>query len=268
MDNYTIQMQVTLDDSGKKELQDTVAKAAGTGLKDGVKDFWNGFKTMIKNDAVNLVGSIVNSIKQLFKDAINEMSEMLDYSQLSSAHTRELAFGYGFSSSEAYGWDKAMSMLGFQSEEDLFYANTQELQQFREAFEKYSNYYNELYDSGFFEQLQEYQFEMQDFKNEVQMQIVQFFMDNKDTIMAAMRAILTIADSLLKFISLFTGTSSNYAASTSDIINQYTTTNSPSNTATLNVTNTFNNADSSISSQMSNEVESEYRLVIQALGGN
>ena len=269
MDDYTVKLNLKIDKSDTEAIKDAVAKGSGTGLSSGMKDAWLGIGKMLKNDMINILGGIASSIKDLFKSAIEEVSNMLEYSQLSNAHTRELAFGYGFSASEAYGWDKAMSMLGFQSEEDLFYANTQELQQFREAFEKYSNYYNDLYDSGFFEQLQEYQFEMQDFKNEMQMEIISFFMNNKDAIMATMRAILTIAEWVVQGFSWLMGFFDEREVTTSsDIVGQYVT-NNQSNVSNNQITNnnTFNNVDSSTSSSVLSEIERQNRIAIEALGG-
>ena len=269
MDDYTVKLNLKIDKSDTKLIEEAVSKGAGTGLSSGMKDAWGGISRMLKNDMINLAGSLISSIKDLFKNAIDELTNMLEYSQLSNVHTRELAFGYGFSASEAYGWDKAMSMLGFQSEEDLFYANTQELQQFREAFEKYSNYYNELYDSGFFKQMQEFQYEWQDFKNEMQMELISFFMDNKDIIMSAMQGILTITEWVVKGFSwLLSFFGEREATTSADVISQYVTTNqSSTNNNTVNQTNTFNNVDSSTANSIVSEIETQSRIAIEALGG-
>lgn len=296
MDNATIAVTLTIiqDSLNKaaKQIAESVGKATTAGIEDSLDDiekkekkiiddfkkdlkdhklFEDTFKNLkqyftdyIKYAALDFGKAIVNA----FKNAWEEMSNMLQYSKLSDANTRNLAFTYGFSGSQAYGWDKAMKQLGFSDEEDLMYANAQELQQFRAAFEKYSSYYDDLAESGYFEQLQEYNVEMEDFKMEMQQSIIAFFIENKDLIMSSMKGVLEIAQFLLKSTSwLFGGNSSDRVAGTTDIISQYNTTSTSSN-ASLSVTNNFNNVDSSTSSTLSREAEYEYRQVIKALGGN
>ena len=191
---------------------------------------------------------------------------------MSNANTRESALQYGFSSSEAYGFEKAKSLLGFDSEEDLFYANTQELQQFRQASEKYSNYYTNLYDSGFFKQLQEYQYEMKDFKQELQMQVIRFFMDNKDTIKSGMQAIMDVAKILMNIftwlVNVFGGHLGTEGMSSTDIVNQYSNSSNQTNNTNVNVSNTFNNVAKNDETWLANAGSMTYQQVIKALGGN
>lgn len=296
MDNATIAVTLTIiqDSLNKaaKQIADSVGKATTAGIEDSLDDIEKKEKKIIddfKKDLKDhkLFEDTFKNLKQYFKDYIKyaaldfgkaivsafknaweEMSNMLQYSKLSDANTRNLAFTYGFSGSQAYGWDKAMSLLGYSSEEDLMYANAQELQQFRASFEKYSSYYDDLAESGYFEQLQEYNVEMEDFKMEMQQSIIAFFIENKDLIMSAMKGVLEIAQFLIKSTSwLLGGNSSDRVAGTTDIISQYNTTSTSSN-ASLSVTNNFNNVDSSTSSTLSREAEYEYRQVIKALGGN
>lgn len=272
MNDYTIKMNVTLNKSDTSDLEDKTAKAIKDGLSKGAEKGFNEVVKQLKNLAKgglrDVLLTLFSQIKSFISDSISELSNMLNMSQLSSAYSRDLAFTYGFSPSQAYGWTKALEAVGLTSEQDLFYANTQELKQFREAFEKYSNYYNKLYDSGFFEKLQDYQFEMQDFKNEMQMQIVEFFIDNKDTIKQGLQAIMTIADWVVKAFSWWMGnkSSSDAVATSSDIVNQYINQNK-SSSAQVSVNNTFNNVDSSTSNAITSQLSNEYRAIIKAIGG-
>lgn len=235
-------------------------KNFGESLAKDVIKFSNSITEEIKKPLKSIADTIVNS----FVDGIREMKNMLEYSQLSSSHTRELAFRYGFSSSQSYGWDKALRAVGLEGEEDLFYANTQELKQFREAFEKYSNYYSQLYDSGFFEKMQEYQFEMNDFRNEIQMQVVKFFMENKDTIKAGMQGILTIAEVVVRGFSwLVSLIGDRQYATTSDIINQWGTSSTKNNN--VNINNTFNGVGKEDETWLANAGTLSYQQVIQSL---
>lgn len=221
------------------------------------------FKEVVKSAAQEFA----SVIKSTFRDVISEMKDMLEFSQLSNAQTRELAFNYGFSRSQAYGYSKAMSLVGLESEEDLFYATEQELQQFREAFNKYSNKYEQLYDKGFFEKMQEYQYEMADFKQEMQMEIINFFMNNKETIKAGMIALMDISKAVLQIFSWLLNTQNRSIASTSDIINQYNQTTSSRN-SNVNVNNTFNGVAKSDEAWLQNAGSMTYQQVIAALGGD
>lgn len=239
--------------------------------KDGLQKFFDDIDkkimTSLKRSGAQIADTISNAITDAFKDAISEMKEMLEFSQLSNKRTRDLAFGYGFSSAEAYGWTQALEMVGLESEEDLFYANQQELAQFREAFEKYSNKYSELYDAGFFEQMQEYQYEMADFKQELTVEVVDFFMNNKELIKTGMKGMMIAAEVLLKIfgwlVSAF-GTT-NDALTTSEVISQYSEVKNTSTNVSVN--NNFNGIDKSDEAWLSNMGSLTYAQVIEALGG-
>lgn len=214
--------------------------------------------------------AFLRGIKNVFSSAISEMNEMLSYSKLSSSRTRDLAFSYGLSSSQAYGFDTALSMLGL-SEEDLMYMNPQEQKQFQEAMTKYSNKYTELLESGYFEKMQEYQFEMQDFKLEVQQELIGFFIDNKDTIMTAMKWTISASEfiigglsSIIDFLGIDSSrTSSDRIASTQDIIGSYST----SKSTNISIDNTFNNVSKSDQTWLANAGQMTYEQIIRAIGG-
>ena len=263
MDEYVKSVTISFDAKDSiikigKQIKDTVAGK----LQDAMKDIGLQFK--------DVFNSIVSNFKISMKDVIDEMKSMLEYSQLSSSKTRELAFGYGFSSSQAYGWEKALKAVGLNSEEDLYYANEQEMAQFREAFTKYSNQYSQLYDSGFFKTMQDYQFEMADFKNEMQLEVVKFFMDNKELIKTGMKGIMEISKVILQIFGWLVGVfgrgTQSDLASTSDIVNQYTQTSNSKNT-NVSVSNTFNNVAKEDETWLANAGSMTYEQVIQALGG-
>ena len=227
----------------------------------------DGFSKEIMKSIDGVKNLITKQFTDIFTDAfsnaLKETNNILAFSKLSNATTRDYALSYGFSSSEAYGYNQAMNMLGFTSEEDLYYANTQELKQFREAFDKYSEQYTKLYDSGFFTDLQEYQVEMKELKQDLILELVQFFVDNKDIIKTVMSAILTIAKTVLNLLSFLVGSNSN-VASTSDILNNYSQIQRNKN-VTLN--NTFNGIGKQDEAFAQNVGAMSYEQVIRALGG-
>lgn len=236
-------------------------------LQNFSKDLKKTVTLSFRNASQEVAKNIGNAITSAFTNAWKELSNILNFSQLSSSKTRELAFGYGFGPGEAYAWEKALGAVGLKNEEDLFYANQQELAQFREAFEKYSNKYDELYDSGFFETMQEYQFEMADFKNEMQLEIVEFFMNNKELIKSGMKAVMTMAEVLLEMFGWLVRAfgNTNEALSTSDVISQYSEVKNNSNSVSVN--NNFNGVGKSDEQWLSDMGQLTYAQVIEALGG-
>lgn len=202
-------------------------------------------KSQFLNKISNLAQSFLSEIAQLFKDAWSELDTMLQSSLLTNSNTRENVFGYGFSASESYGFDKAKSLLGIQSEEDLWYMNDTQKAKFQEIMMKYSEKYEQLYDSGFFDRYLEYQIEMEDFKYEMQTEIIEFFMENKNTIKEFMQLSMDsmefIVDALGWLMDFFSGSEKtsdeSKIANINDILSGYTINNT-------NVNQTFNNNSS------------------------
>lgn len=199
------------------------------------KDFLKGLESISKK--------FIDKLGSIFTDAWEELNNILSYSRLSNSGTRDLAFTYGFSASQAYGYSQAMNALGFSSEEDLFYANTQEIELFKNAFQKYSDKYQKLYDEGTFSKLLEFQVEMNEFQQDLKLEVVDFFMQNKDTIKAALGAIMEIADALLTVTSWLLGTDQVNArsAAVSEVVSNY----SNQKVTNVSIDNTFNGIDAS-----------------------
>ena len=185
----------------------------------------------------------LGKLASTFTDAWAELKNMLSYSRLSNANTRNLAFTYGFSSSQAYGYQSAMDALGFKNVEDLFYANQQEIELFKNAFNKYSEKYQELADKGVFEKMLEFQVEMNEFRQDLKLEVVDFFMNNKDTIKLALKGIIKITEAVMKIASFFLETDrvSSRSAAVSDVVSSY----SNNKTTNVSIDNTFNGIDTS-----------------------
>lgn len=203
-------------------------------------------KSQFLDKISGLAQSFLTGIGNVFKDAWSELNTMMQSSLLTNVNTRENAFNYGFSASESYGFDKAKQMLRIQSEEDLWYMNDTQKSKFQEIMTKYAEKYEELYNSGFFDKYLEFQIEMEEFKLDMQMEIIEFFMDNKNTIkefmefgMDAMEFIVEALGWLMDFFGGSEQTSDEEKiANINDIIAGYS-----SNTVvsqSFNNNNTFN----------------------------
>lgn len=280
MDDYVKRIKLLLEPKiDEKEKEKEISK-----FKD---DFSKAFKNVFGNDSSKKLGEVlgeqigkgINSsldnswklLKSTLSDSWKEFGNIVNYSLLSNSRTRELAFGFGFSGSQAYGYEKARSLMGFDSLEDLMYANDSQRSQFRELFSKYTNKYSELYDSGFFEKYREYQIEMEDFKQEVQMNFIKMFVDNKDTIIKGMQTIVDVSNTLLSILNWLIGffgtsktSSSSKISATNDIINSYSSNTSNKNT-NVTIDNTFNNVSKEDQSWLSQAGTMTYEQIIKAL---
>lgn len=239
--------------AGDTSFGESFGKFFGKNLKSTLSDAWSGLKNILSS-------------------SWKELGNIINYSLLSNARTRELAFGYGLSGSEAYGYDKAMSLMGFESEEDLMYANAEQIKEFKDLFSKYSDKYSKLYDEGFFEEYRKFQIEMEDFKEEVQLEIIRFFMENKDTIINGMKGILEISKVLLDILGVIVNilgdpkrSSSSRISETNDIINSYGGNISNSSNTNVSIDNTFNNVAKEDQQWLSNAGSMTYEQIIQVL---
>lgn len=256
-------------EKARKELQQMVAQQekAVHSLEKTKPSVGTDLKQFAADKLKSLATWFVNKLEAVFKDAWSEFSEIVNYSKLSNARTRELAFGYGFTGSQAYGFDKALSTMGL-SESDLMYLDKGQRDRFVNLMTKYSEQYSKLYDSGFFDKYLQYQYDMQDLKNELLLEVVDFFSDNKDTIVSGMKMIIKFGEAMLKVIGWISQAFSNggsvNAAKATDSVRNSTVNNSNTN-VTLN--NTFNNVDKTDRTWLANAGQLTYAQVIRALGG-
>ena len=254
------------------ETDNELGKTFGKFMSGTGELFENASKLFSEDlDSLNdILTSALESLGSLLASGFDELENILNFSQLSDANTRDLMMRYGFSNSEAYGYTKAMSALGFKSEEDLMYANQQELELFRKSFEKYSGKYNELYNSGMFGSMQEFNTQMEEFKEDVKLEVVDFFMNNQDTIRAAMKGIISLAEfaitalgKIVQWLNPDARTSdSQRAANTASIISNYSNINSGTN---VSIDNTFNNVAKSDQTWLAHAGQLTYEQIIKAL---
>lgn len=208
----------------------------------------------------------LDKFEELLSSALDEIDNLLKYSLMTDSSVRDTKFTYGFSSAQAYGFDKALNMLGI-SEDDLMYMNPQQSQKFREAFTKYTEKYNQLADSGFFEKQLEYQIEMNEFKEDMKLEVVGFLMDNKELIKTVLETSLKFMETTVKSFgwvvdilsNVFTVNDSIGRADAGSILNNYST------RTTVNQTNNFNGVGSADKSWLANAGQMTYEQIIQTL---
>ena len=228
------------------------------------------FKSFIKMPTYE---DVLEGIKTKITDTWNSLNNMLGWSQLTDNKTYEL-WEKGLTGAEAYAYQQANDMIGIGDLiEDGWRMNEQQTQKWFEKFQKEQARYSELYDSGYFEELQNYQWEMKEFQQSIEFEFMRMFMDNKDTIIwffdLGIQTMEWLMDTLGESLRLITGRErSDYErnSATSDIIKKYTT--QTSNTA-VSIDNTWNVSGDMSSSrqQLQDYGRLTYEQVIRMLGG-
>lgn len=232
-----------------------------------ISDSLSGLKDSLITELKSLGTKFLNSLKNIFIGGIDELKKMVDYSKLTNSSIRDLKFTYGFSSAEAYAFDKAKEIQGIQSDEDLYYMDEGQRERFREDIIKYTEKYNQLYDSGTFEKIQEYSFEMKEFEEDLKLKVVEWIMNHKDVIRKGMDAIMKLTDFTLSALSSIARTlgaeksQDEVLANTESIISNYTN----SKNITFNNVNTYNGANDSGKSLFEKSFTSNIKQVEQAI---
>lgn len=197
----------------------------------------NAFDKII--DKINdIFGNFVNLLKNTLKNAWKEFQNVVSQSFLTNSQTRQNVLGYGLSVSQSYALEKAMSAMGINSMEDLLWMNESQSNLFTKTMASYTEKYDALYDSGFFEKELEFQTKIQEFKDGVLMKFVEFFVNNQDTITSVMNAILKIADKVMAGLSGIVGNSS-----AADVVNSYSNNKNVSVDMTYNISGQVNKSE-------------------------
>lgn len=130
----------------------------------------------------------------------------------------------------------------------------------------------ELADSGFFEQYREFQYEMEELKQDLMMGVIHFFMENKDTIKQGLQMILKVGEFIISslgwIVKFFGGgrtENESYTTSrTSDIITNYGGTKN--NNTNVKIDNTFNNVAREDQQWLADAGSMTYEQIVTALG--
>ena len=158
------------------------------------------------------------SIRDNFNAIVNEIGAIMNmqsgaatYSTSSSlitnAKARTTQLKYGLSESQNYALARTMGMMNMQGDEDLMYMNREQVQLFRSFMDKYDTWYQEMQSTGALQRIQEFQLDFAMFKQEIAMSFMEWFAENKDTILGALKTISTvilkIAEAVMKIAARF-----------------------------------------------------------------
>ena len=142
----------------------------------------------------------LKELKEIVDDSVDELHNVIDYSRLSNKDVREQAFEFGFSPAENYAYSKAMDVMGLSGFEDLYFLTEKQWKRFNDNFEKFSERYSNLYDEGFFESVEDYNYRLAEWEEEIKYEFLEFFVDNKELIMGG----LDVLTELLGYVTAAT----------------------------------------------------------------
>lgn len=251
-----------------EKLQKTVSISDTDETVKPIDELKSSLKDFATNKMTRLGDWFLSKLESIFSEAWQEMSEMLKYSKLTDSTIRDQALTYGFNAAQNYAFSKTKDLLGISNDEDLYYMDQAQRQKFYEKFNEYSSKYDRLYDQGFFKTLEEFNWERQEFEEDIKYSIIEFFMNNKDTIKSALQAMINMGEWFIKAFGwlvegLNTGgrSESQRAAATSQIINKY----SANTSKNVSIDNTFNNTSSSDRSFFSQSLNLMKEQIIKSI---
>jgi hypothetical protein len=238
-----------------------VAISAATAIVNAAKKVASVFNNLSKS----FLG-ISFSIKDAFSDVLKDVSEMTSMTKgmatyatgsslITNSAARQTQMKYGLNDSQTYAFTQTSSLLGISSDEDLMYMNQSQKQVFTQYMQKYSSWYEQLMSSGALQDIQEMQLEFAMFKQEIAVELLQFVAQNKDTILAAAKGIISILEWVMKIATKLLGGILGTGSSSSS---------STANNVTVNVSYTDGGSGSN---QMESFVSGLSRSISTAIGG-
>lgn len=232
---------------------------------------------LIKDSLTNIFSTVEDFFSDMLSEAKERILDMASFDLSSSYFTnqsaREQALKYGIMDpSQNYALTQTMRELGMTSEEDLSVMNDTQREKFAERIGYWSGKYTELADKDFFNTVQTFQLEWNEFKSDFQLSIIEFFIENKNTIKTVLTRLLTFMEvtiaalgSILDFLKI-SQTSSQRTAYTNELIRQYSTDQS---STTVNINNTLNPASQVLTDKamLAQAGQLSYAQLIEALKG-
>lgn len=259
----------------QKELKEAQKTSVGDKAQKGLQKGAEFLEKKVKNALVDGAEAIGKFIKNAFKSAIEELNEMAGSNFSSTLFSNDkllsTSLQYGLNGGQSYALTKALDFFGKSSIEDTYTMSGPAKEKFNEKINKYLDKYNQLNDAGFFSEWDNFRYEFKTFKEDMTYEIMEWIMDNKDTIKAGFKALvegMKVIINVLSWIGSLLGTSrtqSEIDAKTSDIISHYST--SSNTNQNVNINNTFNGVQTSNRQQFVNAGELTYKQFLKALDG-
>ena len=205
----------------------------------------------------------VNEIKKIsakFLKEFQKVQDLVDYSRLSNQAVREQAFEFGFSPAENYAYTQAMDVMGLSSFEDLYFLTENQWKRFNDNFEKFEKRYSNLYDEGFFESVEDFNYQLAEWEEDLKYTFLQFVVDNKEDVMDLLDLVENILETTVKMTSWFFGESAGAkrrrrASEVAEIVG------TGNSTTTKNITVTFSPVFNGVGSETKASLDTSLSLV-------
>lgn len=237
----------------KEDLKSGLESGDGGGSGDDVDWEAVGEKvgSMISSAITGILTSYIDMWGDILKGALEEFDRMSQYSLDTSlrvnSEAREQALMYGLSDAQNYALTRTKEEMGISSEEDMLMMTPAQQERFAERIGYYSDQYTQISNEGLFAKYEEYQAAVQEFQNEFQMEVIEFFAQNKDTIITVMNFIMDVMSALLDAVTWIVDalggddvrTEKENSAIVSDTINSYSVANN--NSTNVKIDNSFTN---------------------------
>ena len=149
----------------------------------------------------------LKKLKEIADDSVDELHNVVDYSRLSNQAVREQAFEFGFNPAENYAYSKTMDVMGLSGFEDLYFLTENQWTRFNNNFEKFQKRYTKLYDEGFFDAVEDFNYQMAEWEEDLKYTFLQFVVDNKEDVMDLLDLVENILETTVKMTSWFFGES-------------------------------------------------------------
>ena len=205
----------------------------------------------------------VNEIKKIsakFLKEFQKVQDLVDYSRLSNQAVREQAFEFGFSPAENYAYTQTMDVMGLSSFEDLYFLTENQWTRFNNNFEKFQERYTKLYDEGFFDAVEDFNYQMAEWEEDLKYTFLQFVVDNKEDVMDLLDLVENILETTVKMTSWFFGESAGAkrrrrASEVAEIVG------TGNSTTTKNTTVTFSPVFNGVGSETKASLDTSLSLV-------
>ena len=187
-----------------KEIVKTGGTEGTATSPDGVGRLANGqmmWKSVV-NFASKTVAAIKKAVAEIKKisdkviEVLDKVQDVVDYSRLSNQAVREQAFEFGFSPAENYAYTQTMDVMGLSSFEDLYFLTESQWTRFNNNFEEFQERYTKLYDEGFFDAVEDFNYQIAEWEEEMKYEFLQFLVNNKENVID----LIDIGENILELI--------------------------------------------------------------------
>lgn len=248
--------------------------------KDAYTGLINGIKQKIYRGIEEIGRNIKDKIESLYDNAISlidKASRYSDSSKLYNSDITSLKWNYGLNSSQAYAYSKANSITGVGGMEDLWKLTSEQREFYSQMFDRYLNQYESWQENGFLQDFQNFQIEWSLFKENLEVEVVEFFMNNKDNIKSLLTSLmqflessLPILNGILQIITSLTNwffSKSSLSPSSTDVISQWTNSNINNTQQHVNVENKVSLTNSNIGDIVNESASSLFNALVMQFRG-